>query len=80
MLRIHGGRFLRIDKNGFLVVDTNNEGASVFTLEEVDGVEYALLAPNGSYLRVRESDNRLVADVQEIDEYAAFKFRTITYY
>ena len=80
LIRLHGSRFLRIDENGYLVVDVNNQGPGTFKVDRVDNMLYSLKAPNGKYIRVRSEDNILVADEDVMNESTTFKFRLINYY
>ena len=76
-LRIQGGNFIRVNNNDFLVADTNNRGASIFILFRTGNREFAIMAPNGNYIRVRESDNRLVARAENAGPRTRFRFRDI---
>ncbi|RDY27011.1 hypothetical protein CHL78_011115 [Romboutsia weinsteinii] len=80
MIRLHGARFLRVDQNGNLTVDLFNQGAAIFKLQEVDESSYAILAPNGSFIGVRDSDSRLVANQSNPNSSTVFKFRKVYHY
>ncbi|WP_195250972.1 fascin domain-containing protein [Romboutsia sp. 1001713B170207_170306_H8] len=79
-IRIRGGNFIRIDDKGFLIADTDNKGASIFNIYSTSQNEYVLLAPNGYYVRVRESDNMLVARAENAGARTRFKFRKVQNY
>lgn len=80
LIRLHGSRFLRIDENGYLVVDVDNQGPATFKIDRVDNRLYSLKAPNGKYIRVRPEDSILIADEDVMNESTTFKFRLIKYY
>lgn len=80
LIRMHGSRFLTVNENGHLVVDFRNEYPDVFRLDRMENQIYSILAPNGKYLKLREEDNRLVADEENMSEKTGFKFRIVQYY
>ncbi|MBC5995431.1 hypothetical protein EAI30_06830 [Romboutsia ilealis] len=80
LIRLHGSRFLRINKDGYLVVDIDNQGPSTFKVDRVENMLYSLKAPNGKYIRVRSEDSVLIADEDVMNESTTFKFRLIKYY
>lgn len=79
-IRIRGGNFIRIDNRGFLIADANNKDAAIFNIYSINQNEYVLLAPNGNYVRVRESDNMLVARAENAGPRTRFKFRKVENY
>lgn len=80
LIRLHGSRFLRIDEDGYLVVDVDNQEPATFRVDRVENMLYSLRAPNGKYIRVRSEDSRLIADEDIINESTTFKFRLVKYY
>ena len=80
LIRLHGSRFLRIDEDGYLVVDVDNQGSATFRVDRVENMLYSLRAPNGKYIRVRSEDSRLIADEDVMNESTTFKFRLVKYY
>ncbi|SCH43007.1 MULTISPECIES: fascin domain-containing protein [unclassified Romboutsia] len=80
LIRLHGSRFLTVNENGHLIVDFSNEYPDVFRLDRIEDQVYSILAPNGKYLKLRDEDNRLVADEYNMSEKTGFKFRIVQYY
>ncbi|WP_092926560.1 hypothetical protein [Romboutsia hominis] len=76
-IREAGGSFVRVDNRDFLIADTDRRGATEFTIYRTGDREYVLRAPNGYFVRVRESDARLVARAVNADERTRFKFRRV---
>ncbi|MGL5755032.1 MAG: fascin domain-containing protein [Paraclostridium sp.] len=76
-LRLVGGDFIRVDNKDFLIADTDKKGATKFKLYKLDNKSYALKAPNGYYVRVREKDKKLVAKAENAGNRTIFKFKTV---
>ncbi len=78
-IRIHGGRFLTVDDDGDFTIDFTNNQPSIFKLDRIDNMKYAILAQNGKYIGIGD-DGRLIANVDNKSEETAFKFRIVNYY
>lgn len=76
-IRQDGGRFIRVDRDDFLVADANKEDATIFNLYKIDNKEYVLRAPNRYYVRVRDKDKALVARAENTGPRTIFKFKEV---
>ncbi|WP_343343733.1 hypothetical protein [Terrisporobacter petrolearius] len=74
-LKIVGGQFVRIDYNGSLVADVNKNNATIFNILRTGYMEFSLIAPQGKYVNVRQSDNMLVAKSDYTGPKTKFKFK-----
>ncbi|MCC3865403.1 hypothetical protein K0040_14115 [Terrisporobacter petrolearius] len=74
-LKIVGGQFVRIDYNGSLVADVNKNNATIFNILRTGYMKFSLIAPQGKYVNVRQSDNMLVAKSDYTSPKTKFKFK-----
>lgn len=79
-IRIPDGNFIRVDNRDFLVTDTDNRGATKFSMFKLYDKEYVFLAPNGYYVRVEDRDKMLVARAENPGPRTIFKFKEVEQY
>ena len=71
------GDYVKLDNKNFLIADASKSDATKFTLYKVDKKEYAMKAPNGYYVRVRDDDLKLAAKAEDIGKKTRFKFKAV---
>ena len=79
-IRIPDGNFIRVDNRDFLITDTDNRGATKFSMFKLHDKEYVFLAPNGYYVRVEDRDKMLVARAENPGPRTIFKFKEVEQY
>ncbi|HSQ87745.1 hypothetical protein [Romboutsia sp.] len=71
------GDYIKLDNKNFLIANSSKSDATKFTLYKVDNKEYAIKAPNGYYVRVRDDDLKLAAKAEDIGKKTRFKFKAV---